>query len=76
MWRDKFESPTFIDDMDALWEQVKPLYEELHTYAGNKLKELYGDQLDMSDGLIPAHIFGNLISSRQISKCYIKVCFR
>lgn len=58
MWRSKYESPNFIQDVDKLWEQVKPLYEELHKYVGNKLKKRYKDEIDLSDGLIPAHVFG------------------
>ncbi|KAK4883480.1 hypothetical protein RN001_006799 [Aquatica leii] len=60
LWRDAYESPTFISDMDRLWEQVKPLYNELHRYVGKKLKDMYLDKIDISDGLIPAHVFGNM----------------
>lgn len=59
MWIDAYESPTFVEDMDRLWEQVKPLYTELHTYVKNKLRTRYGSELDLSNGLIPAHVFGN-----------------
>lgn len=45
--------------MDELWEQLEPLYSELHTYVSRKLKERYGDKIDLDDGLIPAHVFGN-----------------
>nr|CAD7423605.1 unnamed protein product [Timema monikensis] len=60
MWRSSFESETFIADMDALWEQVQPLYDELHKYVRTKLKGVYGDKMDDSDGLLPAHILGNM----------------
>ncbi|KAB0802038.1 hypothetical protein PPYR_04224 [Photinus pyralis] len=60
MWQSAYESDTFEQDLDKLWEQVKPLYNELHKYVGTKLKEVYGDKLDMKDGLIPAHVFGNM----------------
>lgn len=53
-----YESPTFIEDVDKLWMQVKPLYDELHRYAMKKLKQRYGDKIDLSDGLIPAHVLG------------------
>lgn len=43
-----------------MWQKVEPLYTELHKYVGRKLKEIYGDKLDISDGLIPAHVFGNM----------------
>nr|CAD7404037.1 unnamed protein product [Timema poppensis] len=60
MWRSSFESETFIADMDALWEQVRPLYDELHKYVRTKLRGVYGDKMDDSDGLLPAHILGNM----------------
>ncbi|KAB0795435.1 hypothetical protein PPYR_12274 [Photinus pyralis] len=60
MWRSKFESPTFEEDLQRLWLEVKPLYDELHLYVRNKLKLVYGDRLDIGDGLIPAHVLGNM----------------
>nr|CAD7590024.1 unnamed protein product [Timema genevievae] len=60
MWRSSFESETFIADMDALWEQVRPLYDELHKYVRAKLRGVYGNKMDDSDGLLPAHILGNM----------------
>lgn len=65
MWRDDYESPTFIADIDELWEEVKPLYDELHKFVGNKLKNKYGDALDASDGLLPAHVFGIKLTLQQ-----------
>lgn len=41
-WMDDFEDPKFEENMDALWEQVKPLYDELHTYMRYKLLGIYG----------------------------------
>lgn len=58
MWKDDFESPTFVKDMDELWSQVEPLYKELHSFVSRKLKARYGDKLDVSDGFIPAHALG------------------
>ncbi|KAF5302724.1 hypothetical protein FQR65_LT08466 [Abscondita terminalis] len=60
MWKNEYESETFEEDINRLWEQVKPLYDELHAYVGLKLKNHYGSQLDIDDGLIPAHLFGNV----------------
>lgn len=59
-WMHDYETPTFEDDLFNLWEQVKPLYSQLHKFVSNKLKERYGDKLDISDGLLPAHILGNM----------------
>ncbi|KAF5284087.1 hypothetical protein FQA39_LY17136 [Lamprigera yunnana] len=60
LWRNAYESPTFIQDMEQLWEEVKPLYNELHRYVTKKLKETYGEQLSVDNGFIPAHVLGNM----------------
>nr|CAD7201152.1 unnamed protein product [Timema douglasi] len=67
MWRSSFESETFIADMDALWEQVRPLYDELHKYVRTKLRGVYGDKMDDSDGLLPAHILEPALREQQFS---------
>lgn len=60
MWRDRYETENFIETMDELWDEVKPLYDELHTYVMRKLQTFYGDEIDTSDGLIPANILGKV----------------
>lgn len=60
MWLEAYEDENFIAKVDAAWAEVEPLYNELHTYVRRKLKIIYGDQLDDSDDLIPAHILGNM----------------
>jgi hypothetical protein len=58
MWRNEFETETFVEDMQQLWKEVEPLYLELHTFVRRKLKELYKDKM-ADDDLIPAHILGS-----------------
>ncbi|KAK9880161.1 hypothetical protein WA026_010032 [Henosepilachna vigintioctopunctata] len=60
LWLFAFELPDFVKQIDNLWIQVEPLYSELHKYVSLKLKGVYGDDLDISDGLLPAHILGNM----------------
>jgi peptidyl-dipeptidase A len=60
MWRYEFETETFVEDMMALWEQVEPLYLELHKYVKRALRKVYGDQLG-DDNLIPAHVLGSSV---------------
>lgn len=60
MWRAAFESDNFVQELDKLWKEVKPLYKELHKYVRNKLKLKYGTKLNANDGLIPAHVLGNV----------------
>ncbi len=61
LWRSKYdmEPDAFAKELDRLWEQVKPLYVQLHAYVRWKLREKYGDAVP-ADGPIPAHLLGNL----------------
>lgn len=62
MWRAGYDmSPAqFSDETERLWGQVKPLYDELHCYVRNKLNAKYGDAVVPKNGLIPAHLLGNM----------------
>ncbi|MDH5261684.1 MAG: M2 family metallopeptidase, partial [Gammaproteobacteria bacterium] len=62
MWRAEYDmSPTeFQGEAARLWEQVKPLYDELHCAVRAKLGERYGTDKVPQDGPIPAHILGNM----------------
>ncbi len=61
MWRSGYDmSPAeFEVETDRLWDQVKPLYEQLHCYVRNELVEKYGDKGAVG-GMIPAHLTGNM----------------
>jgi len=61
MWRSKYdmEADAFAREVDRLWEQVRPLYEALHTYVRGRLRAVYGEVVP-SDGPIPAHLLGNM----------------
>jgi peptidyl-dipeptidase A len=61
MWRGKYDMPAdaFANELDRLWEQLRPLYLSLHTYVRTKLHEKYGEIVP-ADGPIPAHLLGNL----------------
>ncbi|XP_055860968.1 angiotensin-converting enzyme-like isoform X3 [Biomphalaria glabrata] len=59
-WRSWYDTPTFEDDVRALFDQLRPLYEQLHAYARRKLKSMYGADKFPSSGHIPAHLLGNM----------------
>ncbi|CAL1529680.1 unnamed protein product [Lymnaea stagnalis] len=59
-WRSWYDTPTFEDDVRALFDQLRPLYEQLHAYARRKLKQIYGNDKFPSSGHIPAHLLGNM----------------
>ncbi len=62
MWRAGYDmSPAEFDaEVERLWTQVKPLYDALHCHVRAKLNAVYGDDVVPKDGLIPAHLLGNM----------------
>ncbi|KAJ8984248.1 hypothetical protein NQ317_007480 [Molorchus minor] len=60
MWRAFYKDANFIENMENIWMQIKPLYTELYKYVGRKLKMFYRNRLDISDGLVPAQVFGSV----------------
>lgn len=66
MWRSNYdmEPDAFAAEMERLWQQVKPLYESLHTYTRAKLRQKYGDAVVPATGSIPAHLLGNMWSQQ------------
>ena len=62
MWRAGFDmSPAeFEGEAARLWDQVKPLYDELHCAVRAKLGEHYGEDKVPQDAPIPAHLLGNM----------------
>lgn len=62
MWRSGYDMPPeqFEQEMDRLWGQLKPLYLQLHAYVRARLVEKYGAGVVPPDGMIPAHLLGNL----------------
>ncbi|MEZ4384309.1 MAG: M2 family metallopeptidase [Nannocystaceae bacterium] len=62
LWRAGYDmTPAeFEAESERLWQQVKPLYEELHCYVRAELSEKYGADKVPADGLIPAHVLGNM----------------
>jgi peptidyl-dipeptidase A len=62
MWRSQYDmsSADFSAETERLWEQVKPLYEELHCHVRAKLGDVYGEDKVPQDGPIPAHLLGNM----------------
>jgi peptidyl-dipeptidase A len=61
MWRSRYDMPAdaFAQDLERVWQQVRPLYLSLHTYVRRRLSEHYGPGVVPPDGPIPAHLLGN-----------------
>jgi len=62
MWRSNYDMPAdeFAQELDRLWGQVKPLYEDLHCYVRTELGATYGEDKVPQDQPIPAHLLGNM----------------
>jgi peptidyl-dipeptidase A len=61
MWRAKYDMPpdAFTAELDRLWEQVRPLYLQLHAFTRKMLRQKYGNVVPET-GPIPAHLLGNI----------------
>ncbi len=62
MWRSAYDmqSDAFRDELDRLWDQVRPLYASLHCLVRAELGDAYGTAIVSPDGAIPAHLLGNM----------------
>jgi peptidyl-dipeptidase A len=62
LWRAGYDmTPKQFDtEVERLWTQVQPLYQQLHCAVRNKLNQKYGEALVPHQGLIPAHLLGEM----------------
>lgn len=62
MWRSGYDMPAddFAKLTDKLWLEVKPLYDELHTYVRTQLNKKYGEAVQGKTGPIRADLLGNM----------------
>ena len=62
MWRSNYDMAPddFAKEIDRLWEQVRPLYEQLHCYVRARLADRFGKDAVPESGPIPAHLLGNM----------------
>jgi len=62
LWRSNYDMDPedFARLTEKLWQEVKPLYEELHCYTRSKLNERYGSDVQPAGGPIRADLLGNM----------------
>ncbi|XP_053426752.1 angiotensin-converting enzyme-like protein Ace3 [Nycticebus coucang] len=60
LWRSKYESDTLQEELDQLFQELQPLYLNLHAYVRRALHRHYGPQVIDLRGPIPAHLLGNM----------------
>uniref|UniRef100_A0A8C5IRE9 Angiotensin-converting enzyme n=1 Tax=Junco hyemalis TaxID=40217 RepID=A0A8C5IRE9_JUNHY len=59
-WRSWYDSDTFERDLEHLYNQLEPLYLNLHAFVRRKLYDRYGPKYINLKGPIPAHLLGNM----------------
>ncbi|KAM3859472.1 angiotensin-converting enzyme [Diretmus argenteus] len=59
-WRSLYETPTFEQDLETLWKELEPLYQNVHAYVRRVLYKKYGAKHVNLKGPIPAHLLGNM----------------
>jgi peptidyl-dipeptidase A len=62
LWRGGYDmTPAeFEAEVDRLWGQVRPLYDQLHCYVRADLQKRYGKTKVPDGAPIPAHLLGNM----------------
>ena len=62
LWRSGYDMTPeqFSAELERAWTQLEPLYQELHAYVRFKLMQKYGAAAERPDGMIPAHLLGNM----------------
>jgi peptidyl-dipeptidase A len=62
MWLSNYDMPAdeMETEVERLWGQVAPFYEELHCHVRANLNELYGDEIQAAEGPIRADLLGNM----------------
>lgn len=62
MWRSNYDMPAdeFTKEAARLWDQVNPLYTQLHCYVRTRLQKVYGANRVPSGKPIPAQLLGNM----------------
>ncbi|NWQ92387.1 ACE2 enzyme, partial [Burhinus bistriatus] len=56
----KYSRDQLIEDVEKTFEQIKPLYRQLHAYVRHRLEQVYGPELISSTGCLPAHLLGDM----------------
>ncbi|PLK24259.1 M2 family metallopeptidase [Novosphingobium sp. TH158] len=62
LWRSNYDMTpeAFAATTERMWNEVKPLYQQIHCYTRKKLNEKYGDAVQSRTGPIRADLLGNM----------------
>ncbi|XP_053555757.1 angiotensin-converting enzyme [Bombina bombina] len=59
-WRSWYETPTLESDLEKIYNELQPLYLNLHAFVRRALYKKYGGGKINLRGPIPAHLLGNM----------------
>jgi peptidyl-dipeptidase A len=61
-WRSGYDMApdAFAAEVERLWQELRPMYEELHCHVRAKLQKKYGKDRVPDHAPIPAHLLGNM----------------
>ena len=65
-WREKYEVDNLEDVVEKLWNDLRPLYLEMHAYVRHKLTKAYPGKVS-EDDYIEAHLLGNMWSQSWVN---------
>ncbi|XP_051859054.1 angiotensin-converting enzyme-like [Drosophila albomicans] len=60
LWLDEYEDDTFEKQLDDIFAEIRPLYEQVHGYVRYRLRQHYGDDVVSEKGPLPMHLLGNM----------------
>jgi len=60
VWLDEYEDPTIEQQLEDIFDTLRPLYEQIHGYVRYKLRKFYGNDVVSERGPIPMHLLGNM----------------
>ena len=62
MWLSNYDLPAadMEREVERLWGQLQPFYEQLHCHVRSRLNAQYGDSVQPADGPIRADLLGNM----------------
>uniref|UniRef100_A0A8D2J4I8 Angiotensin-converting enzyme n=1 Tax=Varanus komodoensis TaxID=61221 RepID=A0A8D2J4I8_VARKO len=56
----RYTRDELVTDVEKTFQQIEPLYKELHAYVRAHLREVYGFHLIDPKGCLPAHLLGDM----------------
>ncbi|XP_055848354.1 angiotensin-converting enzyme-like isoform X2 [Episyrphus balteatus] len=59
-WLSEYEDDTMEQQLEAIYGEIRPLYEQIHGYVRSRLRQVYGEKVVSEKGPIPMHLLGNM----------------